>query len=209
VSDSFDRHSLDRLTFFSDAVFAIAMTLLVVEVRLPDVARPFSEVALANALLGLIPQYVGFVISFFVVGRFWVGHHRFFARLARSDDMLVSLNLLLLLTIAFMPFPTTLISHFIDSRVGVGVYAGWLVLAGIANVLLERHAVRAGLARPEAAAEVRRLARGGWAPVAVGVLAFGAAMIAPLLALIPLGLSPVIVRLIAPPPRKPKALPPA
>lgn len=201
---SYDRHSLDRLTFFSDAVFAIAMTLLVVEVRLPPVIAPFSETALAQALLDLIPQYIGFIISFLVVGRFWIGHHRFFARLARSDDRLVALNLLFLLTIAFMPFPTTLISHYIGTRVGVCVYAGWLILAGLANVAVERHAVRAGLARSDAAAELLRMWRGAWAPVTVGALAAVAALIHPLLALIPLGLSPVIVRLFTR-----RALPPA
>ncbi|MBV8971558.1 MAG: DUF1211 domain-containing protein, partial [Sphingomonadaceae bacterium] len=108
---SHDRHQLERLIFFSDAVFAIAMTLLVVDVRLPPLHH-VSEAALAQALIGLIPQYIGFLISFLVVGRFWIGHHRAFGWLERSDDRLVGLNLLFLLTIAFMPFPTTLISSF-------------------------------------------------------------------------------------------------
>ncbi len=205
MSDSSDqRHGLDRLVFFSDAVFAIAMTLLVVEVRLPPLPV-VSEAALAQALVALVPQYIGFVISFLVVGRFWVGHHRFFARLARCDERMVSLNLLFLLTIAFMPFPTTLISRFPQTRVGVGVYAGWLILAGLANLLVEAHGVRAGLGRAAAATELRRMARGGWAPVAVGALALAAAMVSPLLALLPLSLSPFIVRFIAPPPRLPAA----
>ncbi len=150
---SHDRHQLDRLIFFSDAVFAIAMTLLVVDVRLPPL-RHVSEAALAQALVDLVPQYIGFFISFLVVGRFWIGHHRAFGWLQRSDDRFVWLNLLFLLTIAFMPFPTTLISGYASTRIGVGVYAGWLIVAGLANVAVERHAAKAGLARPGGEAQV-------------------------------------------------------
>ena len=206
MNDHDDRQSLDRLIFFSDAVFAIAMTLLVVEVKLPPLAEPVSESALAQALVDLVPQYIGFLVSFLVVGRFWVGHHRTFARLRRTDDRLVSLNLWLLLTIAFMPFPTTLVSHYVQTRVGVGFYAGWLTVAGFANVAVDRHIIRHHLGGIGDNADLRSIARGAWAPVVIGVLAFAAAMVAPLLALVPLGLSPLIVAAFT---RRPKALPPA
>ncbi len=198
-----ERHQLERLIFFSDAVFAIAMTLLVVDVRVPPLAV-VSDATLIQALADLIPQYIGFLISFLVAGRFWVGHHRFCGRLVRSDERLVGYNLLFLLTIAFMPFPTTLISRFPQTRVGVGVYAAWLVVAGLANLLGERHAFRAGLIAPAEAAEVHRLLRGSWAPVVIGVTAAVAGMVAPLLALLPLSLSPLIVRAMA---ARPKPLP--
>ena len=194
TTTSHDRHQLERLIFFSDAVFAIAMTLLVVDVHLPRLPV-VSEAALAQALIGLIPQYIGFLISFLVVGRFWIGHHRAFGWLARSDDRLVWLNLIFLLTIAFMPFPTTLISAYASTRLGVGVYAGWLIIAGLANVAVERHAAKAGLAVTDGAAALLRLARTAWSPVAIGVAALACAMVTPLLALLPLCLSPIVVRL--------------
>ncbi len=194
MTTSHDRHQLDRLIFFSDAVFAIAMTLLIVDVRLPPL-KIVTEAALARALVGLVPQYIGFLISFLVVGRFWIGHHRVFGCLARSDDRLVWLNLIFLLTIAFMPFPTTLISGFASTRLGVGVYATWLIVAGLANVAVERHAARAGLAATDEAAALLRSSWVAWSPVAIGVAAIACAMITPLLALLPLCLSPIVVRL--------------
>ncbi|MGI4878609.1 MAG: TMEM175 family protein [Janthinobacterium lividum] len=196
-----DRFQLERLAFFSDAVFAIAITLLIIEVRLPS-GLPDSEQAIAQALADLIPQYIGFFVSFFVIGRFWIGHHRVFGRLQRADDGLIWRNLLFLMTIAFMPFPTALVSHFVSTRVGVGVYAAWLTLAGIFNLVLERYAMRGPLAAPGGLDDLRRWARAGWAPVVVGVLAFGCAMITPHLALVPLLTSPVITRLFN---RAPKA----
>lgn len=189
-----DRFQLERLAFFSDAVFAIAITLLIIEVRLPP-GLPDSEQAIAQALADLIPQYIGFFVSFFVIGRFWIGHHRVFGRLQRVDDGLIWRNLLFLMTIAFMPFPTALVSHFVSTRVGVGVYAAWLTLAGVFNLILERYAMRGPLAVPGGLDDLRRWARAGWAPVVVGLLAFGCAMITPHLALVPLLTSPVITRL--------------
>ena len=198
-----DQAQLERLTFFSDAVFAIAMTLLIVEVKLPPIPVT-SEQALAQALVELIPQYVGFFVSFVVVGRFWIGHHRVFGRLKRCNDRLVSLNLWFLLTIAFMPFPTTLVSHYVDTRVGVGFYAAWLTVAGVANIMLQRYAVRSGLAAPGGADDLRRWSRAAWSPVIIGVLAVAVAMVTPLLVMVPLGLSPIVAGRFN---RQPRTLP--
>ncbi len=104
-----DRAQLERLTFFSDAVFAIAMTLLVVEVKLPALHHPTGP-QLGQALLDLIPNYVGFLVSFLVLGRFWLAHHEVMGLLKAADKRLVSVNLFLLLGVAFMPFPTAIIS---------------------------------------------------------------------------------------------------
>jgi uncharacterized membrane protein len=197
-----DQFQLERLAFFSDAVFAIAITLLIIEVRLPA-TTPETERGIAQGLADLIPQYIGFFVSFFVIGRFWIGHHRVFGRLKRVDDILVWRNLLFLMTIAFMPFPTALVSHYVSTRVAVGAYAGWLTLAGVFNLAVERHAMKGPLAAPGGLDDLRRYARAGWAPVVVGVLAFGFAMVSPHLALVPLLGSPIITALF----NRPKALP--
>ena len=154
-------------------------------------------------MVELIPQYIGFFISFVVVGRSGSGH-RVSGRLERCNDLLVSLNLWFLLTIAFMPFSTPLVSHYVDTRVGVGFYAAWLTVAGFANIMLQRYAVRSGLAAPGGADDLRRWSRAAWSPVVIGVLAFAAAMVTPLLAMVPLGLSPIIVGLFN---RQPRTLP--
>ncbi|QYE35892.1 DUF1211 domain-containing protein [Polymorphobacter sp. PAMC 29334] len=199
---SHDRFQLERLAFFSDAVFAIAITLLIIEVHLP-VTTPETEQGIAQGLADLIPQYIGFFVSFFVIGRFWIGHHRVFGRLQSVDDGLIWRNMLFLMTIAFMPFPTALVSHYVSTRVAVGVYAGWLTFAGVLNLLLERYAMKGPLAAPGGLDDLRRWARAGSAPIIVGVLAFGFAMVSPHLALIPLLSSPIITALVN---RKPKAV---
>ncbi len=185
---------LERLTFFSDAVFAIAITLLVIEVRVPDIEQ-FGDAALGQALLDLLPSYIGFLSSFFVIGRFWVGHHQLFGMLKASDQRLVWTNLLLLMTIAFMPFPTAVFSEYVQLRVGVGLYCFWLVLLGVMN---HRVAVVAlagrRLVRDEIEDEAcRAFLRSTWIPVLIGATAFVAGMITPLLALAALAVaSPLI-----------------
>ena len=190
-----DRVQLDRLVFFSDAIFAIAITLLIIEVRVPELHHPVTELQLANALLALIPQYIGFLISFFVIGRFWIGHHRAFGYLTKANDRIVWRNLLFLLSIAFMPFPTAVISNYASTRVGIGFYAVWLTFAGLMNLLVMRTLATSDLLDPIVdAPERRRWQRRAWAPVLVGVLAFTAGMILPYAAFVPLLASPLIVR---------------
>jgi len=191
-----DQMQLERVAFFSDAVFAIAITLLVIEVRVPGI-HPVSDAALGDALLRLIPNYIGFVISFFVIGRFWVGHHRTFGHLARVDEKLVWLNLLFLLTIAFLPYPTTLIANYLGLRVAVCFYAAWLALAGLLNAAVIRHALRGPLVGAHSQPDTRaRVLRTSWSPLVIGALAFAAGLIQPLYVLVPLIASPLIIKLL-------------
>ncbi len=183
---------LERLTFFSDAVFAIAITLLVIEIR-PPVIHGASEAALQEALLGLIPNYVGFVVSFFVIGRFWLGHHRLFGQLARADDRLVFANLLLLLGIAFLPFPTAVFSEYVNLRTATFLYAAWLIVLGALNANVVRLAVRPGiLAEDHDTLVVRRIRYGLWLPILIGVAAAASAYVAPILVLAVLVLGPIL-----------------
>jgi uncharacterized membrane protein len=185
---------LERLTFFSDAVFAIAITLLVIEVRVPEIEH-FGDAALGQALLDLLPSYIGFLSSFFVIGRFWVGHHQLFGMLKASDQRLVWTNLILLMTVAFMPFPTAVFSEYVQLRAGVGLYCLWLVLLGLMN---HRVAVVAlggrRLVRDNVEGEACRIfIRNTWIPVLIGATAFVAGMVTPLLSLVALAVaSPLI-----------------
>ncbi len=193
-----DRQQLERLTFFSDAVFAIAMTLLVVEVKLPHLHHP-SGPELGQALLGLIPNYVGFLVSFLVLGRFWLAHHEVMGLLKAGNRRLVTVNLLLLLGVAFMPFPTAVISEYVQLRVGIGFYTGWLILLG----LLNRQLIRSIAVAPDllddgmTAADLRPFLRRSWIPIAIGVCAFAAGMVTWVAALVVLTVgSPIITVLI-------------
>jgi len=93
----------ERFVFFSDAVFAIAITLLVLDLRLPNGgAGPFE-------MAPLIPKFIGFGLSFYVIGRYWMAHHALFDKAQRCDGLLLNINLAFLASIAFLPFPTSVV----------------------------------------------------------------------------------------------------
>ena len=94
----------DRVLFFSDAVFAIAITLLVVDIRVPEVV-----LNAATSFMSLDDKILSFVISFLVIGLFWMGHHRLFRYITALDRPVIFLNLLFLGAIAFLPYPTALL----------------------------------------------------------------------------------------------------
>ncbi|HVF93753.1 MAG TPA: TMEM175 family protein [Sphingomonas sp.] len=188
------RSQLERLTFFSDAVFAIAMTLLVIEVKVPEI-HALSDRQLGQALLAQFPKYVGFVISFIVVARFWVGHHRVMGLLKATSPRLIWANLIFLLVIAFMPFPTAVLSEYVELRVAVGLYAGWLMLLGLANRWVIRTALKdPALMRDDAdPGERRAILRASWISPGIGALAFAVGMIEPLAAPVALVLGSVVI----------------
>jgi uncharacterized membrane protein len=126
---------LERVIFFSDAVFAIAITLLALEIRLPVNGSDLTNIELAQALLALWPKYMGYVISFMVIGIFWTGHHRKFQYIKHHDRNLLFLNLLLLMVIAFTPFPASVISEYANSTATI-FFALVMALAGILSAVL-------------------------------------------------------------------------
>lgn len=126
---------LERLVFFSDAVFAIAITLLALEIRLPAVEGNLTNAGLTAALLGLWPKYLGYGISFLVIGFVWVGHHRKFRYIRDIDSNLLMLNLLLLMTIAFIPFPAAVLSEY-GNRTATIFYALVMALTGFFSTAL-------------------------------------------------------------------------
>lgn len=125
-----DQFGLERLVFFSDAVFAIAITLLALEIRLPALEQGITDAMLLRSLAALWPKYLSFVISFLVIGAFWMGHHRKFRLIERYDRRLIWLNLLLLMTVAFIPFPTSVISEY-GNTTGTIFYAASMTVSGL------------------------------------------------------------------------------
>jgi uncharacterized membrane protein len=132
---------VERLTFFSDAVFAIAMTLLVVELGVPEV--PTGE--LAAALLELVPRYLTFVLSFVVVGMIWLSHHRKFRVIVRVDPVLLRLNLVMLLFVASLPWPTALLGRYGGTTVAAVIYAATIAAIGFTLTALWMVAWHRGL----------------------------------------------------------------
>jgi len=103
-----DALSFERIVFFSDAVFAIAITLLAIEIRPPE-AETAATIDLFRALW---PRVQAFLISFLIIGVSWIAHHRLFRMLRRYDYRMVLLNLLFLMTVAFLPVPTALLGQY-------------------------------------------------------------------------------------------------
>ena len=98
--------SLERLVFFSDAVFVIAITLLVVELEVPHLANLRDDAAAWQGLVHLWSSFFVFAVSFLVIGRFWMGHHDLFRHITTYHSKLMWPNLMLLMAIAFLPFST-------------------------------------------------------------------------------------------------------
>jgi TMEM175 potassium channel family protein len=138
----------DRILFFSDAVMAIAVTLLAVDLRVP-----MSAIRTADLLKKDINSLVGFAISFAVIGLFWLGHHGMFRYITGFDRALIGLNLLFLGTIAFLPYPTDVLSRAAGDRGAVIFYASCAAAAGIAEAAIWLYATRrgSGLADPSVA----------------------------------------------------------
>ena len=135
---------LERLIFFSDAVFAIAITILVLELRPPERIGPDAARALADGMTRLIPKLMSYAITFWIIGLYWFVHHRMFRHIRRWDDGLIWLNFFFLFWIAFLPFPVALMGAFGDQRFAVVFYAATLGMTGLGQILLWRHASRAG-----------------------------------------------------------------
>src|ERR1700719_738466 len=96
-----------RIEAFSDGVFAIAITLLILEIKVPH----RNQGPLAAGLIDQWPSYVAYLLSFFFVGIIWLNHHRMFTLIKKSDDGLMLLNLLLLLGVSVVPFPTAVLAE--------------------------------------------------------------------------------------------------
>jgi TMEM175 potassium channel family protein len=146
----------NRVLAFSDGLFAIAMTLLVVAIAAPTLADADSVDELAQALGDQSEAYISFFISFAVIGRYWVAHHQFFSRLAAVDAGLIAINLVYLAFIAFLPFPTDLLGSYFANPLSVGIYAVSVAIISGLEVVLFRHAHRRGLMREQWPEDVYR-----------------------------------------------------
>ncbi len=142
----YERETLEfeRVAFFSDAIFAIAMTLLVVGLDVPTIAEETSSRDLWNALGDMSSQILMFFVSFAVLGSFWLGHHRFFGRLARIDRRTATINLVYLALIAFLPFLSSVLGEYGDNSVAVALYASAIagtagMACGLNEVATRRH----------------------------------------------------------------------
>jgi uncharacterized membrane protein len=163
-----------RLEAFSDGVFAIAITLLVLDIHVPS---PSAAGSLAHKLGAQWPIYAAYLTSFLTIGIIWINHHAMIRRLREVDHSILTLNLLLLLTIGVLPFTTALMAEYLKQGHGqhlaAAIYAGSYLLMSVAFVAINRHILFAKprLHRVELSERERRsiLLRGmtGLAPYAI------------------------------------------
>jgi uncharacterized membrane protein len=171
-----NRMSMERLVFFSDAVFAIAITLLAIDIHLPVDAAGLGNTELFRHLLDVWPKALGYMVSFLVIGNFWVIHHRQFRYIERYDTRLVYINLLILLAVAFIPFPTAVISEN-GNRTATVFYALAASLVGLFSAVLWTYAARGRrLVSPEVTPAMVR--RGLWRNLCAPAILLGSIALA-------------------------------
>jgi len=130
-----DQYQVGRLLALSDGVFAIAMTLLVLGIPVPQLANP-SDADLQAALQTALPAVGSFALSFVLVGVYWMGHRRLLNGVVRTDERLTWLNLLMLLLVCIVPFTAALLSRYGNRATAVILYATNLALLGLLSLAL-------------------------------------------------------------------------
>jgi len=127
-----ENRDVERVGAFTDGVLAIAITLLVLDIRLPDGVAGMTDAALGSALIEIWPKYLGYLISFLVIGNYWMIHTAKFRELKAVNHRFIVLNILFLLVVGSIPFVTSVLSEN-DGRVATMLYAATM---GIASALL-------------------------------------------------------------------------
>lgn len=141
AADEADSNSeLERILLFSDAVIAIAITLLVLDIRLPPLPETADNATVAAALASVAPKVIAYMLSFLVIGQFWYVHHQRFRYIRRYDRRLIWLNLIFLMVIAFAPFATAVLS---EHRVAAAhaLYDGTMALIAFLSAALWAYAI--------------------------------------------------------------------
>jgi TMEM175 potassium channel family protein len=140
-SQELDKLTTQRIEAFSDGVFAIAITLLVLEIKVPQLHNAEDDAnSLGSTLLNLYPSYFGYVFSFLMIGIYWANHHYIFNIYKRSDHFFVLLNIFFLMSIAFLPFPTAVLAEYLTDpqwrQTAIVLYAAGLFLPAFSWLLM-------------------------------------------------------------------------
>ena len=171
--------ALERFVFFSDAVFAIAITLLALEIKPPDPGLNAGEAAWEAALLHLTPSVLAFVLGFYVIGNIWTAHHEVFRLVRRFDSRLLAPNMLLLFAVVLVPVATALMGTTTRAPAPYVVYSGVMLLAGLSKAWLTSRALRSELAPGAPREEVIPIVRRSWLLPVASALALVLAFVTP------------------------------
>ena len=144
----------NRLDAFSDGVFAIVITLLVLDLHVPEIKEIHSSQELIEGLVRLLPKFLSYILSFFYISIYWVNHHQLFHIIQRSDRGLFWLNSLFLMFLTFIPFPTALIGAYPNNYVAVMFYGAAMFVTAVSFGIMKWYTVEIGhLVDPEAEPE--------------------------------------------------------
>jgi uncharacterized membrane protein len=149
IAEHEDAPAVDRLLTLSDGVVAIALTLLVLELRVPPLHDPNSASELATQLGHDTDQLLSYLISFYVIANFWLVHHRVFRRLTGQRESLAWWNFVFLFTISIMPFTSDLLGQYAENPLAVSIFAVNLLLASVSTQVVLEIGRRRGLTAPE------------------------------------------------------------
>jgi uncharacterized membrane protein len=127
---------LERIVFFSDAVMAIAITLLAIDLKVPEIDPSLAITELPRQLAAIAPAFMTFFISFAVIGIYWMSHHRYFRYIERYDSRLMLLNLVFLFFIACMPFIANLLGRFVLVPLALILYTLTVAALGISTAAI-------------------------------------------------------------------------
>lgn len=124
-----------RVEAFSDGIFAIIVTLLILELRVPHIEDRASDKALFMALLGIMPKFLSWIISFITICIIWKNHHRLFEMLKGMNNIVFWLNVLILLCVCFVPFPTALVGDYPNNPLAAAFFGVVMACSGISFIL--------------------------------------------------------------------------
>jgi uncharacterized membrane protein len=133
-----------RTVSFSDAVIAIAITLLALQLEVPQIPESLAAAQLPSALLELWPKFFSFLLSFWIIGFYWLAHHRMFRQVRAYDRGMLLINLLFLMWVVLMPFSSALIGEYENQQLPVIIYAVHNILTSLSLTWLWRHASKEG-----------------------------------------------------------------
>jgi uncharacterized membrane protein len=137
--------STSRIEAFSDGVIAIALTILVLELKVPEIGAALNEQDILHILHGLLPKLAAYLLSFLIIAIYWVNHHHLFHLLERSNSGLLWCNNNLLLWLSLLSFPTALVGEHPTSQIAAALYGGVSFMTAVAFLVLHRYSYRHGL----------------------------------------------------------------
>lgn len=149
---SLGRLSLGRVEAFSDGVFAIVVTLLVLELQVPDLADHGSVGELAHGLRRLLPKFLSWMISFIIVCKFWLNHHHILGLARHANYGLVWLNSLFLMGQSFIPFPTAMMGEYLRNPLAASAFGAVMAINTLLFIALHAYILR-NLVKPELAGD--------------------------------------------------------